>query len=66
MKDERMTQSEALYAFLTPTPEHLHQPSPQKKSKFLLVNLIKRFVLTLSFGQTYYIKKKYVQFISTC
>ncbi|XP_041357035.1 sorting nexin-25-like isoform X2 [Gigantopelta aegis] len=41
MKDERMTQSEALYAFLTPTPEHLHQPSPQKKSKFLLVNLIK-------------------------
>ncbi|XP_067663522.1 sorting nexin-25-like isoform X1 [Haliotis asinina] len=41
MKDERMTQSEALYAFLTPSPECLLIPSTQKKSKFKLANLIK-------------------------
>ncbi|XP_050417807.2 sorting nexin-25 isoform X2 [Patella vulgata] len=42
MKDERMNQSEALYSFLTPTPEYLQQPVIEKKNKFSgFVNLMK-------------------------
>lgn len=41
MKDERMAQSEALYGFLTPTPEYFKQRPLEKKSKFFLTNLLK-------------------------
>ncbi|XP_059174866.1 sorting nexin-25-like [Physella acuta] len=40
MKDEKMVHSEALYAFLSPTPEFVHQ-SVEKKSRFSLGNLLR-------------------------
>ncbi|ESO93906.1 hypothetical protein LOTGIDRAFT_228630 [Lottia gigantea] len=42
MRDDRMTQSEILYVFLTPTPEYLQQPVAQKKTTFSgFVNMVK-------------------------
>ncbi|KAK3599208.1 hypothetical protein CHS0354_012814 [Potamilus streckersoni] len=35
MKDERMAQSEALYGFLTPSPEYFQPPVQEKKITFL-------------------------------
>ncbi|KAL3879426.1 hypothetical protein ACJMK2_031724 [Sinanodonta woodiana] len=35
MKDERMAQSEALYSFLTPSPELFQRPVQEKKTTFL-------------------------------
>ncbi|KAJ8298069.1 hypothetical protein KUTeg_024600 [Tegillarca granosa] len=48
MKDERMAQSEALYGFLTPTPEYFKQRPLEKKSNFFLTNLLKRSKLDVS------------------
>ncbi|XP_052278175.1 sorting nexin-25-like isoform X2 [Dreissena polymorpha] len=39
MKDDRLANSEALYGFLTPTPEYFQQP--EKKSEFILKTLLK-------------------------
>ncbi|RUS75249.1 hypothetical protein EGW08_016984, partial [Elysia chlorotica] len=42
MQDEKMVHSEAIYAFLSPTPEFVYQPTTsEKKNKFSLANLIK-------------------------
>ncbi|KAL4230572.1 sorting nexin 25 [Mactra antiquata] len=41
MKDERLADSEALYGFLTPTPEYFQQPGQEKKSGFFLKNIFK-------------------------
>ncbi|XP_072296149.1 sorting nexin-25 [Eucyclogobius newberryi] len=41
--DERLCQSEALYAFLSPSPEHLKVMSIQKKSSFSLASFLERF-----------------------
>lgn len=41
MHDERMIHSEALYAFLAPSPQFLHQPITQRRQKFS-VSLLKR------------------------
>lgn len=42
MQDEKMVHSEAIYAFLSPTPEFVYQPTTsEKKSKFSLANLLK-------------------------
>uniref|UniRef100_A0A665TQE5 Sorting nexin 25 n=1 Tax=Echeneis naucrates TaxID=173247 RepID=A0A665TQE5_ECHNA len=40
--DERLCQSEALYAFLSPSPEHLKVMSIQKKSSFSLASFLER------------------------
>ena len=42
MKDERMAMSEALYGFLTPTPEYFQQPAQEKKSNQFLKTILKR------------------------
>ncbi|KAJ8383106.1 hypothetical protein SKAU_G00038840 [Synaphobranchus kaupii] len=42
LKDERMCQSEALYAFLSPSPEHLKVMDIQKKSSFTLASFLER------------------------
>ena len=44
MKDERMAMSEALYGFLTPTPEYFQQPAQEKKSTQFLRTILKRYV----------------------
>lgn len=41
MKDERLSDSEALYGFLTPTPEYFQQPGPEKKKEFFFKNILK-------------------------
>ncbi|GFN79491.1 sorting nexin-25-like [Plakobranchus ocellatus] len=42
MQDEKMVHSEAIYAFLSPTPEFVYQPTAsEKKNKFSLANLLK-------------------------
>lgn len=43
LTDERLCQSEALYAFLSPSPEHLKVMSVQKKSSFSLASFLERF-----------------------
>uniref|UniRef100_A0A8C5DWV6 Sorting nexin-25 n=1 Tax=Gouania willdenowi TaxID=441366 RepID=A0A8C5DWV6_GOUWI len=43
LADERLCQSEALYAFLSPSPEHLKVMSIQKKSSFSLASFLERF-----------------------
>lgn len=46
LEDERLNQSEALYAFLSPSSEHLKAvvaPSP-KKSRFSLSTLFKTYI----------------------
>lgn len=43
LTDERLCQSEALYAFLSPSPEHLKVMSIQKKSSFSLASFLERF-----------------------
>ncbi|KAG7282003.1 hypothetical protein CRUP_020108 [Coryphaenoides rupestris] len=40
--DERLCQSEALYAFLSPSPEHLKVMSIQKKSSFSLASFLEK------------------------
>ena len=42
--DERLAQSEAVYVFFSPSPEHLKQPSDglKTKGKFSLANMFKR------------------------
>uniref|UniRef100_A0A8C1K5D9 Sorting nexin 25 n=1 Tax=Cyprinus carpio TaxID=7962 RepID=A0A8C1K5D9_CYPCA len=42
LTDERMCQSEALYAFLSPSPEHLKVIDIQKKSSFSLASFLER------------------------
>lgn len=42
LSDERLCQSEALYAFLSPSPEHLKVMSIQKKSSFSLASFLER------------------------
>ncbi|XP_031413956.1 sorting nexin-25 [Clupea harengus] len=42
LTDERMCQSEALYAFLSPSPEHLKVMDIQKKSSFSLASFLER------------------------
>ncbi|XP_046705554.1 sorting nexin-25 isoform X2 [Silurus meridionalis] len=42
LTDERMCQSEALYAFLSPSPEHLKVTDIQKKSTFSLASFLER------------------------
>ncbi|KAJ8262199.1 hypothetical protein GJAV_G00163640 [Gymnothorax javanicus] len=42
LKDDRMCQSEALYAFLSPSPEHLKVMDIQKKSAFSLASFLER------------------------
>ncbi|XP_035281693.1 sorting nexin-25 isoform X1 [Anguilla anguilla] len=42
LKDDRMCQSEALYAFLSPSPEHLKVMDIQKKSSFSLASFLER------------------------
>ncbi|XP_026773844.2 sorting nexin-25 [Pangasianodon hypophthalmus] len=42
LTDERMCQSEALYAFLSPSPEHLKVIDIQKKSTFSLASFLER------------------------
>ncbi|XP_076877436.1 sorting nexin-25 [Brachyhypopomus gauderio] len=42
LTDERLCQSEALYAFLSPSPEHLKVMDVQKKSTFSLASLLER------------------------
>lgn len=42
LNDERLCQSEALYAFLSPSPEHLKVMSIQKKSSFSLASFLER------------------------
>lgn len=53
LEDERLNQSEALYAFLSPSSEHLKQiiPSP-KKSKFSLSTLFKSVAPDLNSDST--------------
>lgn len=43
MKDDRLANSEALYGFLTPTPEYFQQPGQEKKSGFFLKTILRRF-----------------------
>ena len=43
MKDERMAQSEALYGFLTPTPEYFQQPVQEKRSSQFIKTILKRY-----------------------
>uniref|UniRef100_A0AAV2MGU1 PX domain-containing protein n=1 Tax=Knipowitschia caucasica TaxID=637954 RepID=A0AAV2MGU1_KNICA len=43
LTDERLCQSEALYAFLSPSPEHLKVMSIQKKSSFSLASFLEKF-----------------------
>ena len=45
MKDERMAMSEALYGFLTPTPEYFQQPAQEKKSSQFLKSILKRYTI---------------------
>ncbi|KAK3099373.1 hypothetical protein FSP39_003500 [Pinctada imbricata] len=45
MKDGLMAQSEALYSFLTPTPEYFKQKTLEKKPGFSFANLLKSFPL---------------------
>ncbi|KAM9849469.1 sorting nexin-25 [Aulostomus maculatus] len=42
LTDERLCQSEALYAFLSPSPEHLKVMSIQKKSSFSLASFLEK------------------------
>ncbi|KAJ8383449.1 hypothetical protein AAFF_G00220450 [Aldrovandia affinis] len=42
LADERLCQSEALYAFLSPSPEHLKVIDIQKKSSFSLASFLER------------------------
>uniref|UniRef100_A0A3Q3A1G4 Sorting nexin 25 n=1 Tax=Kryptolebias marmoratus TaxID=37003 RepID=A0A3Q3A1G4_KRYMA len=42
LTDERLCQSEALYAFLSPSPEYLKVMSIQKKSSFSLASFLER------------------------
>ncbi|CAG5993045.1 unnamed protein product [Menidia menidia] len=42
LTDERLCQSEVLYAFLSPSPEHLKVMSIQKKSSFSLASFLER------------------------
>lgn len=42
LTDERMCQSEALYAFLSPSPEHLKVMDIQKKSSFSLASFLEK------------------------
>ncbi|KAJ8269684.1 hypothetical protein COCON_G00122910 [Conger conger] len=42
LKDDRMCQSEVLYAFLSPSPEHLKVMVIQKKSSFTLASFLER------------------------
>ncbi|KAG5285722.1 hypothetical protein AALO_G00006670 [Alosa alosa] len=42
LSDECLCQSEALYAFLSPSPEHLKVIDTQKKSNFTLASLLER------------------------
>lgn len=42
LTDERMCQSEALYAFLSPSPEHLKVMDIHKKSSFSLASFLER------------------------
>ncbi|XP_014876971.1 sorting nexin-25 [Poecilia latipinna] len=42
LTDERLCQSEALYAFLSPSPEYLKVMSVQKKSSFSLASFLER------------------------
>ncbi|KAJ8271760.1 hypothetical protein COCON_G00106190 [Conger conger] len=42
LTDERLCQSEALYAFLSPSPEHLKVIDIQKKSSFSLASFLER------------------------
>lgn len=42
LSDERMCQSEALYAFLSPSPEHLKGIDIQKKSSFSLASFLEK------------------------
>ncbi|KAK0152222.1 Sorting nexin-25 [Merluccius polli] len=42
LTEERLCQSEALYAFLSPSPEHLKVMSIQKKSSFSLASFLER------------------------
>ncbi|XP_062249653.1 sorting nexin-25 [Platichthys flesus] len=42
LMDERLCQSEALYAFLSPSPEHLKVMSIQKKSSFSLASFLEK------------------------
>ncbi|XP_012691311.2 sorting nexin-25-like isoform X2 [Clupea harengus] len=42
LSDECLCQSEALYAFLSPSPEHLKMMDPQKKSNFTFASLLER------------------------
>ncbi|XP_061183627.1 sorting nexin-25-like [Saccostrea echinata] len=41
MKDGMMAQSEALYGFLTPTPEFFLHRKPEKKKEFFITSIIK-------------------------
>ncbi|XP_060599757.1 sorting nexin-25-like [Ruditapes philippinarum] len=41
MRDLRLSDSQALYGFLTPTPEYFQQPGQEKKSGFFLRNLFR-------------------------
>ncbi|XP_062594702.1 sorting nexin-25-like isoform X2 [Saccostrea cucullata] len=41
MKDGMMAQSEALYGFLTPTPEFFMHRKPEKKKEFFITSIIK-------------------------
>ncbi|XP_048774013.1 sorting nexin-25-like [Ostrea edulis] len=41
MKDSMMAQSEALYGFLTPTPEFFWHRKPEKKKEFFITSIIK-------------------------
>ncbi|XP_061691424.1 sorting nexin-25 [Syngnathoides biaculeatus] len=42
LTDERLCQAEALYAFLSPSPEHLKVMSIQKKSSFSLASFLEK------------------------
>ncbi|XP_034038216.1 sorting nexin-25 [Thalassophryne amazonica] len=42
LTDDRLCQSEALYAFLSPSPEHLKVMSIQKKSSFSLASFLEK------------------------
>ena len=53
MKDDRLSHSEALYGFLTPTPEYFQQPGQEKKSEFFLKTFLKRFVTLGSFASSF-------------
>ena len=42
LQDEKLAHSEAVYAFFSPSPEHLKQaPSVPKRAKFSMANLFK-------------------------